>query len=124
MDNEIIELTDRAWQANREGDAVFYDKFLTDDAISVSHWGVVTDRDAILRGFAENRNPYTRTEQSDHKIVKLTDDSLVHSSTVEIDVQAEGAGPMTMRLYATTVLVRREGEWKAAFFQVSPTPSR
>ncbi|WP_113702973.1 nuclear transport factor 2 family protein [Nonomuraea lactucae] len=121
--DELIALTERAWEANRNGDAAFYDRFLTEDVVSVSPWGVTTDRDAILKGFAENRNPYTRTDQSDHKVIMLTGDSAVHTSTVEIDVLMNGTVKQTMRVYATTALVRREGEWRAAVFQITPAPA-
>ncbi|MBN6056346.1 nuclear transport factor 2 family protein, partial [Nonomuraea sp. RK-328] len=122
--DELIALTEKAWEANRNGDAAFYDRFLTEEVVSVSPWGVVTDRDAILKGFAENRNPYTRTDQSDHKVVMLTDDSAIHTSTVEIDMLVDGTTERTMRVYATTALVRRDGEWRAAHFQISPAPER
>ncbi|GAA0954135.1 nuclear transport factor 2 family protein [Nonomuraea longicatena] len=116
--DEIIELTERAWEANRNGDPDFYDRYLTEDVLSVSPWGVVSDRAAILKGFAENHNPYIRTEQSEHRVVRLTDDSVVHTAKVEIDMITDGE-TRTMRVYATTALVRLDGEWKAAHFQVT-----
>ncbi|MFI6298874.1 nuclear transport factor 2 family protein [Nonomuraea sp. NPDC050790] len=118
--DEIIELTERSWEANRNGDAAFFDRFLTAEPLSVSPWGVVTDRAAILKGFAENRNPYLRTDQSDHRVVRLTEDSLVHTSLVEIDVLMNDTDLRTVRYHATTTLVRQDGEWKAAVFQVTP----
>lgn len=118
MDNEIIDLTERAWEANRNGDAAFYDNYLTDDVISVSPWGVMTDRPAILKIFEANNNPYTRTDQSDHHVIRLTDDTVIHTSTVEID--SAGPPPRTTRMLATTVMVRRDGQWKASLFQVTP----
>ncbi|MFD9939550.1 nuclear transport factor 2 family protein [Nonomuraea sp. NPDC059023] len=118
--NEIIELTERSWEANRNGDAAFFDRFLTAEPVSVSPWGVITDREAILKGFAENRNPYTRTEQSGHRVVRLTEDSLVHISLVEIDVLLNGTEKQTVLYHAATTLVRQDGEWKAAVFQVTP----
>ncbi|WP_061295183.1 nuclear transport factor 2 family protein [Herbidospora cretacea] len=112
----FIELSERAWKANRDGDAAFYDSYLTDDPVAISPWGVETDRAAILRTFAENENPYTRTDQSEHRVVTLTDSSVVHSSRVEID-SARG----TMTVYATTTLVRNDaGTWRAAVFQITP----
>jgi len=118
--NEIIEVMDKAWEANRNGDAAFYDRFLTDDPVSVSQWGVESDREAILKTLAENRNPYTRTEQSGHRVIELTPDSVVNTSLVEIDVLMNGTDKQTMRVYATTALVRRDGVWKAALFQITP----
>ncbi|MFI6500908.1 nuclear transport factor 2 family protein [Nonomuraea typhae] len=118
--DEIIELTERAWEANRNGDAAFYDDYLDEEVLSVSQWGVVSDRAAILKGFAENQNPYTRTDQSGHRIVRLTDDSLVHTSLVEIDVLVGGADKQTVRYHATTTMVRRDGAWKARVFQITP----
>ncbi|GAB1822956.1 nuclear transport factor 2 family protein [Herbidospora sp. RD11066] len=116
---DIIELSELAWKANREGDAGFYDAYLTDDPVSISPWGVETDRAAILRRFAENENPYTRTEQSEHRVVMLTDAGAVHTSRVEID-SPRG----TMVVYATTTLVRDEaGNWRAAVFQITPVAS-
>lgn len=114
--DEIIELTEQAWAANRNGDAAFYDRLLTEEVISVSPWGVLTDRAAILRMFEANENPYTRTEQSDHHVLRLTDDAVLHTSTVEIDSPRGG----TMRVLATTSFVRRNGEWKASLFQITP----
>ncbi|MGW0062548.1 YybH family protein [Streptosporangium sandarakinum] len=122
---EIIDLMDRAWEANRNGDADFYDGFLTDAPVSVSPWGVVTDRDAILKGFAENRNPYTRTDQSDHRVITLDSGSVVHTSRVEIDMLVNGTDPQTMAVFATTALTRgSDGAWKAALFQITPAPAR
>ncbi|MFF0309123.1 YybH family protein [Streptosporangium sp. NPDC004379] len=122
---EIIDLMDRAWEANRNGDAAFYDGFLTDEPVSVSPWGVVTDRDAILKGFAENRNPYTRTEQSDHRVITLGPGSAVHTSRVEIDMLVNGTDPQTMTVFATTALTRSaDGAWRAALFQITPAPAR
>jgi ketosteroid isomerase-like protein len=117
--DEIIELNERAWEANRNGDAAFYDRFLTEDVVSISQWGVVTDRAAILKIFAENRNPYVRTDMSEHRVVRLTDDSVVHTAKVEVDALIDGTTLKTMNMYATTALVRRDGEWKAAVFQIT-----
>src|SRR5690606_3361920 len=122
LEDELIELSEQAWQANREGDAAFYDRFLTDAPLSVSPWGVQDDRAAILRVFAENRNPYTRTDQSDHRVIRLGEDAAVHTSTVESDVLRDGTRRQTMRVYATTVLTRADGSWRAALFQVTPAP--
>jgi hypothetical protein len=51
---ELLALEERAWEANRNGDADWYEERLTGDAIVVSRWGVA-ERDAILEGFAANR---------------------------------------------------------------------
>ncbi|MBG0827341.1 nuclear transport factor 2 family protein [Planomonospora sp. ID67723] len=124
LESTLIELSEKAWEANRNGDAEFYARFLVEAPLSVSQWGLVDDREAILRGFAENRNPYTRTEQSDHRVVALGEDGAVHTSTVEIDVLMNGTEKQTMRVFATTAFVRRDGEWKAALFQITPAPAR
>ncbi|WP_440070231.1 nuclear transport factor 2 family protein [Streptosporangium sp. OZ121] len=122
-ERELIELSERAWEANRNGDAEFYDRFLTEAPLSVSQWGIVDDREAILKGFAENRNPYTRTDLSDHRVTVLNDGGATHTATVEIDVLVNGTDKQTMRIFATTVLTRRDGEWKAALFQITPAPA-
>ncbi|MEU8380258.1 nuclear transport factor 2 family protein [Streptosporangium sp. NPDC048865] len=123
VERELIELSERAWEANRNGDAEFYDRFLTEAPLSVSQWGIVDDREAILKGFAENRNPYTRTDLSDHRVTVLGDGGAVHTATVEIDVLVDGTDKRTMKVFATTALTRRDGEWKAALFQISPAPA-
>ncbi|WP_062431363.1 nuclear transport factor 2 family protein [Herbidospora daliensis] len=113
---DFIELSERAWRANREGDAAFYDGYLTDEPVAISPWGVETDRETILRTFAENENPYTRTEQSGHRVVQLSPTSVVHTARVEID-SARG----TMVVYATTTMVLdASGDWRAAVFQITP----
>jgi hypothetical protein len=53
-------------------------------------------------------------------VIELTPDSVVHTSLVEIDVLMNGTDKQTMRVYATTALVRRDGAWKAALFQITP----
>jgi len=123
IERELVELSERAWEANRNGDAEFYDRLLTEAPLSVSQWGIVDDREAILKGFAENRNPYTRTDLSDHRVIVLSDGSAAHTVTVEIDVLVGGTDKQTMRVFATTVLIRRDGEWRAALFQISPAPT-
>ncbi len=53
----FIELSERAWKANRDGDAAFYDSYLTDDPVAISPWGVETDRFGDIADLRGEREP-------------------------------------------------------------------
>jgi uncharacterized protein (TIGR02246 family) len=114
---ELLALEERAWEANRNGDADWYEERLTGDAIVVSRWGVA-ERDAILEGFAANRNPYLRTTTDDQRVLRPTPDTAVVTGRTVVEVLMEGQSEVTEHtVRSSTLYVREGGAWKIAFHQ-------
>ena len=116
-DAELLELEERMWAANRAGDAAFYAELLRDDALVVSRFGV-QDRASILAVIGENRVPYINSTITDPQAIELTGDSALITYRVEVEALRDGQ-PMNFAVLATTVYVRRDGGWCAAFHQQS-----
>jgi uncharacterized protein (TIGR02246 family) len=122
VEAELLELEERSWTANREGDAEFYRDYMTDEALGVSQYGVI-DKSAALEGFAANRNPYLSTTSDDRRVLLISDDAAVVTGRTRIEALPEGAtDTVTFTVRTSTVFVRRDGSWKAAFFQQTPIP--
>jgi uncharacterized protein (TIGR02246 family) len=116
---ELLALEERAWEANRNGDADWYRERLTDDAIVVSKWGVA-GRDASLEGFAANRNPYLRTTTDDQRVLRPTPDTAVVTGRTVVEVLMEGQSEVTEFTVRSSTLYVREGDtWRIAFHQQS-----
>ena len=110
---QLIELEERMWRANREGDDSFYADMLRDDALVVSRYGVM-GKDQIVPGIQANRNPYLSSDLSGFRVVELDEHSAL--VTYKADVVAEAG---TFSVYATSVYVRDGDSWRSAFHQQS-----
>ncbi len=114
----VIELEERLWQANREGDGAYYDRVLRDDVLVVSRFGVMGKTDVVPQ-VQTNRNPYLKTELSGHHVLELGADTAL--ITYRADVVAEVNGSETeFAVLATSVYVREDDGWRSAFHQQTP----
>ena len=113
-ETDLLELEDELWRANREGDGGFYDRVLRDDAMLVSKWGVL-DKAAVVPGISRNHNPYTKTEISDRKVLRISADSAL----VTYRVAVTNAEDFTFEALATTVYAREGDGWRGVFHQQS-----
>jgi hypothetical protein len=104
-----------AWDANLAGDGDYYDKWLLDDAIAVSPWGVL-DRHSAVATIRENRNPYTNYRLDDAKSVAMGPDAAILTYRAEVTGENDGE-PFTHTVYASSGYVRRDGVWRGAFHQ-------
>lgn len=111
----LLELEERFWQANREGDGAFFSQFLRDDAFGVSKYGTLDKTQAVALATA-NENPYLKTELSDQRVILLDDDNAIVTYRVDVTALVQG-NEMQLPAYASTVWNRSGGEWRAVFFQ-------
>ena len=114
IEKTLLDLEDEMWRANREGDGSFYERVLRDDALVVSKWGVAP-KAAILPGVSKNDNAYVKTELSDRKVLRITDDSALVTYKAEV-TNAEG---VTFEAFATSVYAREGDQWRSVFHQQS-----
>src|SRR5437667_12880824 len=106
---ELIELEERLWKANREGDGQFYADNLRDDALGVSRFGVVT-KEQVVPLITVNRNPFVRSETSDHRVVQLTEDSAFITYKVSYTA-ALPDGEQDFTSLVTSVYTREGDRW-------------
>src|SRR5882757_2167808 len=111
----LLELEDRMWQANREGDGGFYVEYLRDDSLAVSKYGVMNKAQTIPV-ISANHNPYVKTELSGRQVLVLDDDNAVVTYKVDVTAVVQG-NEMELPSYASTVWNRTGGEWRVAFHQ-------
>lgn len=111
----LLELEDRMWRANREGDGAVYQEMLREDALAVSRYGVM-GKDQLVPMVHANRNPYLKTELSDRKVIELDENCALVTYRADVTALVDG-NEVELPSYATSVYVRTDGEWRAAFFQ-------
>jgi ketosteroid isomerase-like protein len=112
---DLLELEEQMWQANREGDADFYERNLRDDALIVSKYGVI-DKKTGIPVIRANHNPYTKTILSNQKVISLTDSSALVTYKCDITAQTEG-GEVEFSVLATSVYVREGNQWLITLHQ-------
>jgi len=120
--NELLDLEERQWKANREADAEFYRQYCADDFVIVSRFGLLTKAQVLAQFEKGNVNPFLRTEMEDPRVVAIGDDSalLTYKETIEASIDAEGGKTRTFSIYATTVYRRSGDGWRFVFHQQTP----
>ena len=119
---ELLDLEERQWKANREADADFYRQYCADDFVIVSRFGVLTKADVLAQFEKGNVNPFLRTDMEDPRVLAIGDDSalLTYKETIEASIDAEGGKTRTFSIYATTVYRRSGDGWRFVLHQQTP----
>ena len=115
VNEELSELEELLWKANREGDGDFYQKYLRDDAIAVTRFGII-DKATAVPGIRANHNPYLTTDRSDERVIVVDDHTAIITYHVDVTVLVDG-NELQAPSYATTVWTNVAGEWLVAFHQ-------
>ena len=119
---ELLDLEERQWKANREADAEFYREYCADDFVIVSRFGVLTKPQVLAQFEKGNVNPFLRTDMEDPRLLAIGDDSalLTYKETIEASIDAEGGKTRTFSIYATTIYRRSGDGWRFVFHQQTP----
>lgn len=112
VESEIIALEKQAWEAWKNKDSAFFQKNLTDNALSVNSSGV-SDKAQILKSYGEcDVKSYSL---KDFKFQMLDKNSALITFTGTQDAVCGGEkSPSTVR--ATSVYVKRGGKWLNCFY--------
>lgn len=116
--DELIELERAGWSSLCDGTgAEFYGATMTADGVMVLADGSVMSRDDVVEALGQ-APPWASYEMDDIRVVELGDDSsaLVYVGTGHRDEGDPFVGVMT------SVYVRRDGGWRLAVYQQTPTP--
>ncbi|GAB3433119.1 nuclear transport factor 2 family protein [Flindersiella endophytica] len=111
----LIELENDMWRANREGDGAFYATALRDDALVVSKYGVM-GKDQIVPVIQANRNPYVKTDLSEHRVIELDANNAVLTYHAHVVAEVQGK-EVELPSYATSVYTREGDGWRIVFHQ-------
>ncbi|WP_328998982.1 nuclear transport factor 2 family protein [Kribbella sp. NBC_00709] len=115
VNEQLLELEDLLWKANREGDGDFYEKYLLDDAIAVTKFGII-DKATAVPGITANVNPYLKTDRTGERVIVVDDHTAIVTYRVEVTVLVDG-DEAQFPAYASTVWTDVSGEWRIAFHQ-------
>jgi hypothetical protein len=115
--DELIELERAGWESLCAGTGDdFYGRTMTDDAVMVLANGAVMGRDEVVAALGGSP-PWASYEMADVRVVPVGDDAaaLVYVGTGHRDGAEPFVGVMS------SVYVRRDGEWKLALYQQTPS---
>ncbi|MFD7157044.1 nuclear transport factor 2 family protein [Kribbella sp. NPDC059898] len=115
VDEELSGLEELLWKANREGDGAFYQRYLRDDAIAVSRFGII-DKATAVPGITANHNPYLKTVRTGERVIVVDEHTAVVTYHVDVTVLVDG-NEVQAPSYASTVWTNASGEWLVAFHQ-------
>jgi uncharacterized protein (TIGR02246 family) len=111
----LLALEDEMWRANRAGDGAFYAHLLRDDALVVSRYGVA-GKEQIVPVIDKNDNPYLRTDLSNQRVLRITDDSALVTYEAAVTALVNGA-EVSFRVLATSVYAYDGQRWRGVFHQ-------
>jgi hypothetical protein len=111
----LLELEERMWQANRNGDGAFFAELLREDALVVSKYGVMTKAQGIPV-IQANQNPYVKTDLSEQKVIQLDENNALVTYRVDVTAVVQGK-EVELPSYATSVYIRELAQWRGVFHQ-------
>ena len=114
----LVELAQKAWDANIKEDAEFYRDFLIDEAVGVNNFGIV-DKASLVKQMEHHSGVlYTKVSMEDPKVIILNPESALLIYKALIHAVKDGK-EFVFSDYVTTAFVKRDGKWKGAFQQHS-----
>ena len=117
MKHPLVELEERGAQALTSGDAVeFYRTCLTDDTLMVVP-GFVVDRATFLEALAREA-PWLSFQVEEPRVVELTQNCAV----VQYRGRGRRQGQPEYVALMSSIYVNKDGSWKLAYHQQTPTP--
>jgi hypothetical protein len=114
----LLSLKDKALEATKNADAVFYDNYLADNAIAIVPFGVF-DKRAIVQLMGSGNSPFKSARIDDTKAIVLTPESGLVTYKATYEVLKEGKKNIS-EVFVTTVYAKIYGEWKGVFYQQTP----
>jgi ketosteroid isomerase-like protein len=118
LERTLLDLEERMWEANRNGDAGYFQAHLADDAIAVASFGVFDKGQAVVQA-AENRVPFTRTRLEGARVLQLGEAGALVTYRAFIAAVRDGA-PFSFSIYATSAWRRVGDGWEAVLHQWTP----
>ncbi|CAG0993882.1 hypothetical protein METP3_02819 [Methanosarcinales archaeon] len=114
----LVDLAQKAWDANIKEDAEFYRNFLIDEAVGVNNFGIIDKASLIKQMEHHSGIPFTKVIMEDPKVIVLNPESalLIYKATIHA---VKDGKELVFSDYATTAFVKRDGKWKGAFQQHS-----
>jgi hypothetical protein len=120
MQDHLLELERRFWEASSAGDGNFYRRQATEDALYVfpGPTGVLNNEEcaAVVEG---NDTPWDWFEIEQPRFVQIAEGVVLLTYTSR--AQHSGGQPFSMRV--STVYRAANGDWKLAFHQQTMAPS-
>lgn len=111
----LVALEGAAWKALSQGTgAEFYREHLTEDAVMVFAFGILSRAETIAA--MEAAPPWSTYRIAQPMAVRLTDGSAV----LTYRATAQRAGQEPYDAFMSTLFVERDGSWMTAFHQQTP----
>ena len=111
----LLSLKEQALEATKNGDAVFYQHYLDDNAIAIVPFGVF-DKKAIVNQMGSSNSPFKSSKIEDTKAIVLTPESGIVTYKATFQKQDNSA----YDVFVTTVYSKKMGVWKGVFYQQTP----
>lgn len=106
-------------EAEKRHDWPFIAKLLTDDFVEIAADGKRYTKPDVAAYFPDIQLHDYKME--DVRVQRVTDQAVLVTSTVRVDASFRGTR-IPSHSYVSTLWVRRRGQWKIVFHQVTPIP--
>jgi len=111
----LLSLKEQALEATKNRDAVFYEKYLDDNAVAIVPMGSF-DKKTIVQQMGSANSQFKSSRIDDTKAIVLTPESGI----VTYKATYEKEDKTTFEVFVTTVYAKIKGDWKGVFYQQTP----
>jgi uncharacterized protein (TIGR02246 family) len=122
LKEEIVAAEKRGWQAYADHDVKAYSDGWTDDAVEVLADGsVLRDKQAILADLKSTTCKVKSFDIANSKVRQVSPDVAILTYSLTQDVTC-GATKLAPKANASSLYVRRDGQWLAVHYQETAQP--
>ena len=115
LTHELEHIERSLWHGWATHDAAIFREVLTDDALNVGSWGVVSGKADMIEVIASHNCELKDAQFADWKAYKLTDDSAILSYTVMQKGDCDGHA-LPAKVAVSSVYVRHNDPWMSAMY--------
>jgi len=113
----LVDLERQSWEAWKNRDGAFFEKFLTDDHLDVHSSGPL-DKKAVVAAVSSPVCVVKSYSVGGFRVTRLADDAARLVYRAEQDTTC-GGHPVPSPSWIQSIYVRRDGRWQNAGFQVT-----
>lgn len=118
-DAKLVEVEKSLWTAWAKADAKPFEKHMAKDSIHMVPTGFTVGKEALVKEIGSGDCKVAGWSIGDVRVLRPADKVAILAYSATQDATC-GGQPLSPRIHATSVYVKKDGEWKAASYSETP----
>jgi hypothetical protein len=121
IEQELLDLYKKAWEANKERNLDFFKEYVHDDCIVVAPFGIF-NKEKALKDIEKNPNEIGSYQLTDPVVRIMNEATAIITQEASVDFITE-QGNITRVMYVTIAFSKENGKWSMVLYQQTPIMS-